>query len=53
MSNKESINYVITREQAKDICNFYGKNANELEDWQIEELLDRLIDDAIWGQLRV
>lgn len=45
----EQINFIITREQAEDICKYYDKHPNELEDWQICELLDRLIDDAIYG----
>jgi hypothetical protein len=45
----EQINFIITNEQAEDICKHYGKHTNELEDWQICELLDRLIDDAIYG----
>ena len=45
----EQINFIITRDQAEDICKHYGKNMNELEDWQICELLDTMIDDAIYG----
>ena len=46
----EQITFIITREQAEDICKYYGVNINEVEDWQIEELLDRLIDETIWGR---
>ena len=45
----ENINFVLTHEQAEDICKHYGKNIAELENWEIGELVDRLIDDFIYG----
>lgn len=45
----ENIEFIITKDQAIDICNHYDKNANELESWEICELLDKLIDDALFG----
>lgn len=47
----ENINFILTYEQAKDICEHYGKDISKLEEWEIEELLDRLIDDALFGGL--
>ena len=45
----ENINFILTPEQAKDICNHYGKNFDEMEEWEIGELVDRLIDDFLFG----
>jgi len=44
-----NINFVLTREQAEDICKHYGKDITKMEDWEIEELLDRLIDEFLFG----
>ena len=46
---KENINFIITYEQAEDICKYFNKDINQLEDWEVEELLDKLIDDAVYG----
>ncbi len=48
MSKNDNINFILTREQAKDICEHYEKNIAELEDWQICELLDDLIGEALF-----
>lgn len=45
----ENIEFILTPEQAKDICKHYGANYEEMQNWEIAELLDRLIDDAIYG----
>lgn len=45
----ENINFILTREQAEDICKYYKKNINEMEDWEICELLDKLIDDCVYA----
>lgn len=45
----ENIMFTLTQEQAKDICKYYGKNADELEEWEVGELLDRLIDETIYN----
>lgn len=47
----ENIDFVLTREQAEDICKYYGKNIEEMEDWEIGELLDRLIDDTLFSHV--
>ena len=45
----ENINFVLTYEQAKDICDHYGANIEEMENWEIGELVDKLIDDFLFG----
>lgn len=45
----ENINCILTHEQAKGICEYYGVDIAEMEDWEVEELLDKLIDDALYG----
>ena len=47
--NMKNIYFIISDEQAKDICEHYGKNREDLEDYEVEELLDRLIDDALFS----
>lgn len=47
----ENIIFALTYEQAKDICHHYGKNVDELEEFEIGELLDKLIDEALFGQV--
>lgn len=39
------INYNITEEQAVKICEHFGKNLDDLEDYEICEYLDRIIDE--------
>lgn len=43
----ENINFILDYEQAKNICEYYGKDYLYLEDWEICELLDRLIDETV------
>lgn len=45
----ENIAIILTPEQAEDICKHYGKNAEEMMEWEIGELVDRLIDDFLYG----
>lgn len=44
--NMNTILYHITMEQAEKIANYYGKELNYLQDYEICELLDRLIDEV-------
>lgn len=39
------INFHITRDQADAICEHFGKTVNELEEYEICELLDQIIDE--------
>lgn len=39
------INFHITKNQAEKICKYYNKNIDELEEYEITELLDRIIDE--------
>lgn len=43
----ENIEYILTTSTAKDICEKYGKDVNTLENWEICELVDMLIDEAL------
>ena len=45
----ENIDFTITPEQAQDICEYFGEDFNSMEGWQIAELLDRLIDETLFG----
>lgn len=45
----EHIDFILTMEQARDICNYYGKNMDDLDTYDICELLDKLIDESIFG----
>lgn len=40
-----TILYYITEEQARAICNHYNKDISKLEEYEISELLDKLIDE--------
>ena len=42
----ENINFIITDTQAEVLCKYYGEDINSLLDWEIAELLDKLIDEA-------
>ena len=39
------IRYILTEAQIKDICKCFGKE--NLEDWEVAELLDRIIDEYL------
>lgn len=39
--------YRLTLEQAESLCKFYNKDINNLEEYEITELLDRFIDEHI------
>lgn len=41
-----TILFRITLEQANDLCKHFGKNIAELEEYEICELLDKLIDET-------
>ena len=41
------LNFPVTREQAEILANHYGKNLNELEEYEVLELLDELIDSLV------
>lgn len=45
----DNINFILTYEQAKDICAHYGVDIAQMEEWEICELLDRLIDEALFS----
>lgn len=39
--------YRLTLEQAESLCKYYNKDINNLEEYEIAELLDRFIDEHI------
>ena len=39
------INFHITQEQAEIICEHFNKNLNDLEEYEVCELLDQIIDE--------
>ena len=45
----EDIKYTLIADTAKEICAKYGEDITRLEDWQVCELLDRLIDEALYS----
>lgn len=40
----EDIKFIFTTDQQKAVAEYFGKDVNELEDYQVCELLDQLID---------
>lgn len=40
-----TILYHITEDQADKICSYFGEDANQLEEYEIGSLLDRIIDE--------
>ena len=44
-----NIEFIISEDQANDICRFYGKEREDIEDYEVAELLDRLIDERIYA----
>ena len=47
-SNMEHINFILPIETARAICEHYGKDFAALQEFEICELLDKLIDDALY-----
>lgn len=39
------ISFPVTEDQAAKVCEHYGKNINDLQEYEICELLDRIIDE--------
>lgn len=39
--------FELTQDQVKEICGFFNQDEKVLDDWQIAELVDKLIDRAI------
>lgn len=47
MKSDSVLSFGITMDQAKKICDYYGKDINKLEGYEVCELLDKLIDDIV------
>lgn len=45
--SKEAYTFTLTEDQKETICRHFGVDMNEVEDWQIAELLDKVIDDLV------
>ena len=45
----ENIKFNLTYEQAQSICEHYGQDISKMEDWEICELLDKLIDETLFS----
>lgn len=45
----KNINFILTPDQAEDICDYYRKDINDMQDWEICELLDDLIGKVIYN----
>lgn len=46
MSN-EDYKFILTLDQKETICTHFGIDVNDVEDWQVAELLDKIIDDLV------
>ena len=44
---KGSIQFIFTEEQQEIICGHFNKDKDKLEDWEICELLDKVIDNLV------
>lgn len=40
-------NFMLTKEQAEVICEYFGKNVDETEWYEICEMLDKVIDNLV------
>lgn len=49
-NNETTYNFVFTEDQQEAVCKHYGKDKSQLDDYEICELLDRLIDDYVTEQ---
>ena len=38
--------FILTNDQAESICKYYDEDASQMEEYEIFELLDRLIDET-------
>ena len=47
MKSDSVLSFGITAEQAKQICDYFGKDINKLQGYEICELLDKLIDSIV------
>ena len=41
------IEFTLTQDQLETLCNHFGVNLEELEDFELCELLDKLIDSVV------
>lgn len=41
------ISVILTNEQIKDICNFFSIDMDNIEEYEIGEIVDKIIDDYL------
>lgn len=41
----DNITFIFTFEQQKKVCEYFGKDIRNMEEYEIDELLDKVIDD--------
>ena len=44
MKDRDNIDFIITPSQAFQICKYFDKNIDDMESYEISELLDEIID---------
>lgn len=45
MKSDSVLSFGITLDQAKRICEYYGKDINEVEEYEVCTMLNQIIDD--------
>lgn len=45
--SKENYMFTLTNDQKETICRHFGVDTNEVEDWEIAELLNKIIDSLV------
>lgn len=51
LKNDGNSTFVLTRDQQTTLCQHFGKNLDELEEYEVGELLDKLIDDLEYNHV--
>lgn len=47
VAGDRSRQFIFTFEQQKIVCEYFGKDIRNMEDYEIDELLNKLIDDLV------
>lgn len=47
MEQDDTLEFRISGDQARKICNYYGCDFDDIEDYEVCELLDRYIDEIV------
>ena len=43
----EELNFILTADQIETLCKHFGKERKDLQDYEICELLDKVIDNLV------